>query len=115
MGNFMTLADYSLLAFTLLNGARAIAYLPQIIRIHRDPHGAAAVSVSTWSLFAAANFATTWYALTVFSDNLTACVFAVNAAGCVGIAGLTALKRIRCGRTPALSAVSAHDSAGSGI
>ena len=111
----MTLADYSLLAFTLLNGARAIAYLPQIIRIHRDPHGAAAVSVSTWSLFAAANFATTWYALTVFNDNLTACVFAVNAAGCVGIAGLTALKRLRCGRARAFSPVSAHNSARSGI
>ena len=91
----MTLADYSLMAFTLLNGARAVAYVPQLIKIHRDPHGAAAVSVSTWMLFAAANLATAWYAMTGFNDQLTAYVFVVNGAGCLAVAGLTALKRMR--------------------
>jgi uncharacterized protein with PQ loop repeat len=90
----MTLAECSLAAFILLNGARAIAYLPQIIRVHRDRHGASAVSLSTWSLFAAANVATTCYALVVSNDTVTAALFACNAVGCTGIVVLTAIKRM---------------------
>ena len=36
----MTLADYSVTAFTVLNGARIVAYLPQIVCVHRDRTGA---------------------------------------------------------------------------
>lgn len=90
----MTLADYSLAAFALLNGGRAIAYFPQMIRVYRDPHGAAAVSVATWALFAASNVATVGYALTVANDLVVAIVFAMNSAGCLAIVGLTAFKRL---------------------
>lgn len=89
----MNLLDFSLTAFILLNGARAIAYLPQLMRIHRDPHGAEAVSISTWALFTAANAATAWYAVVGFNDRITAMLFAMNAAGCAGIVILTAMKR----------------------
>src|SRR4051794_39645286 len=68
----MTLADYSLTAFALLNGARVLAYLPQMIRVYRDPNGATAVSVTTWALFTAANVATISYALTVSNDWIVA-------------------------------------------
>ena len=91
----MTLADYSMTAFALLNGGRAIAYFPQMIRVYRDPHGAAAVSLMTWTLFAAANVATVCYALTVSNDRVVAIVFALNAVGCVAIAALTFAKRMR--------------------
>jgi hypothetical protein len=91
----MNWVDFSLTAFILLNGARAVAYLPQLIRIHRDPHGAAAVSISTWGLFAAANVATAWYAFLIFNDRVTAILFAINAVGCIGIVVLTAMKRMR--------------------
>jgi hypothetical protein len=91
----MTLADYSMTAFALLNGGRAIAYFPQMIRVYRDPHGAAAVSLVTWALFAAANVATVCYALTVSNDRVVAIVFALNAVGCVAIAALTLVKRMR--------------------
>jgi hypothetical protein len=47
----MTLVDYSVAAFALLNGGRAFAYFPQIIRVYRDPYGADAVSIATWGLF----------------------------------------------------------------
>jgi hypothetical protein len=97
----MSLIDVSLTAFILLNGARAIAYLPQLVRIHRDPHGAAAVSISTWALFTAANAATAWYALVGFNDRLTAILFALNAAGCAGIVILTAMKRAASRQTQA--------------
>jgi len=60
----MTLADYSMAAFAVLNGGRTLAYVPQMIRVYRDPHDAAAVSLLTWVLFAAANVATVCYALT---------------------------------------------------
>ena len=91
----MTLADYSMTAFALLNGGRVIAYFPQMIRVHRDPHGAAAVSLMTWMLFAAANVTTVCYALTVSNDRVVAIVFALNAVGCVAIAALTFFKRMR--------------------
>ena len=82
-------------AFALLNGGRAVAYFPQMIRVYRDPHGAAAVSLMTWTLFAAANVATVCYALTVSNDRVVAIVFALNAVGCVAIAALTLVKRMR--------------------
>jgi hypothetical protein len=89
----MTLADYSMMAFALLNGGRAAAYFPQLIRVYRDPHDAAAVSLVTWTLFAAANVATVCYALTVSNDRIMAIVFALNATGCLAIVGLTSFKR----------------------
>lgn len=54
----MTLLDASVIAFVVLNAARVIAYLPQFFQIYRDPHGAAAVSISTWTMFSCANAAT---------------------------------------------------------
>ena len=92
----MTLADVSLTAFTLLNSGRVIAYLPQMIRIYRDPHGAAAVSIATWALFASANVATVCYALFVVADLIVAVVFAMNAIGCVAIVVMTIVKRASC-------------------
>ena len=103
----MTLADYSMTAFALLNGGRAVAYFPQMIRVYRDPHGAAAVSLTTWTLFAAANVATVCYALTVSNDRVVAIVFALNAVGCMAIAALTLVKRMRMSAAPR-RAISLH-------
>lgn len=89
----MTLAEYSLVAFAVLNGGRIFAYLPQMILIYRDPNGAAAVSIAAWSLFAASNLATVGYVVIVAHDWIVAGVFAMNAAGCVGIVALTLFKR----------------------
>jgi uncharacterized protein with PQ loop repeat len=90
----MTLADYSVGAFAVLNGARAFAYVPQILCVYQDKNGASAVSITTWALFAMANFATVGYALVVSHDLLVASVFSLNALGCLGIVVLIALKRI---------------------
>jgi hypothetical protein len=103
----MTLADYSLTAFALLNGARAIAYIPQMVRVYRDPHGAVAVSVMTWTLFTAANVATAFYVITAFHDVLMAFIFGLNALGCALIVGMTVLKRLsRTGLVRARSSLS---------
>jgi hypothetical protein len=89
----MTLADYSMVGFALLNSCRAIAYVPQMVRVYRDPHGAAAVSVTIWALFTAANVATAFYAITAFFDVLMAIIFGLNALGCALIAAMTVVKR----------------------
>jgi len=90
----MTLAEYSMTAFALLNGARVVAYMPQIICVYRDPNGAVAVSLLTWIMFTAANLATVSYALTVSCDLIVAGVFALNALGCLTITTLIAMRRM---------------------
>jgi hypothetical protein len=91
----MNLADCSLGAFAILNTARLLGYIPQIVRVHRDKAGAEAVSISTWLLFAAANVATVSYAVVVTHDLLSAAIFSANTIGCLAILAMTAWKRLR--------------------
>ena len=91
----MSVADYSLTFFVVLNLARAIAYGPQIVSIYRDPGSANAVSLWTWSIFTAANFATMIYALAALGAPIVAAVFGVNVIGCAAIVVLTTHKRCR--------------------
>ena len=93
----MTLADYSMTAFALLNGGRVLAYMPQILCVYRCQNGAPAVSLMTWLMFTAANLATVSYAITVSSDLVVAGVFALNAIGCLAITSLVAFRRIGVG------------------
>jgi hypothetical protein len=46
-GAAMTLSDDSIAAFALLNGGEAVAYVPWIIRIHRDPSGATSEMITS--------------------------------------------------------------------
>ena len=89
----MSLADYSLTIFVVLNGGRAIAYWPQIVRVYRDPGCATAVSLWTWTVFTAANVATVTYALAALGDVIVAAVFGLNTIGCAAIVALTTYKR----------------------
>jgi hypothetical protein len=93
MGVAKTPAEHSMTTFAALNGGRAVTYFSQTTRVYRDPNGATAVSLVTWWLFAAANVASVWYALTVTNDPIMAIVSSLNAIGCLAIAGLTTLKR----------------------
>jgi hypothetical protein len=72
-------------AFALLNGARVIAYVPQIRCLNRDNSNAAAVSLATWALFTLANAATVTYAIFVINDLLMAGMFMLNLLGCLTI------------------------------
>jgi hypothetical protein len=89
----MTVAECAMAAFALLNSGRALAYVPQIVRVYRDPNGAAAVSLVTWVLFASSNLATAVYAHAVYSDAIMAMVFALNTLACLLVVVLTAMKR----------------------
>jgi hypothetical protein len=95
----MTLADYSMTAFALLNGGRVVAYMPQFMSVYRDSKGAEAVSLLTWAMFTASNLATVSYSLTVSSDLVVALVFALNAACCLAITSLVACRRIAVARS----------------
>ena len=90
----MTLAECSFGAFAILNIVRLFAYVPQLIRAHRDPSGAESVSLTTWSILAAANLATVIYALIAANDAPLAIAFSLNTLGCLAIVGLTVWKRI---------------------
>lgn len=81
-------------AFALLNGARVVAYAPQIHCLTRDNTNAAAVSLITWTLFTLANGATVAYALLVINDPLMAGVFGLNLLGCLTIVAIIGKKRI---------------------
>jgi hypothetical protein len=89
----MTIADYSVTAFAVLNGARVIAYAPQIRCLTRDNSNAAAVSLVTWTLFSMANAATVAYALLVINDPLMAGIFLLNLLGCLIIVAIITRKR----------------------
>jgi hypothetical protein len=90
----MTISDYSVTAFALLNGARVLAYVPQIRCLTRDNTNAAAVSLVTWTLFSMANAATVAYALLVINDPLMAGVFVLNLLGGLTIVAIIGKKRI---------------------
>jgi hypothetical protein len=91
----MTIADLTYGLFTVFNGLRIFSYLPQILRVARDPNGASAISYATWSLWTAANATTGLYAAVNLSDPPLVVLNFVNAACCLAVIGLTVLKRRR--------------------
>jgi hypothetical protein len=93
----VTLKDYSVTAFTVFNGVRIVAYLPQIVCLHRDRAGAFSVSMITWGMFFLANAATAVYSLAVVEDHIMAAIFAANAIASVVIFALILNKRIAHG------------------
>ena len=96
----MTLSDISIVAFAALNGARVVAYVPQIMCVRRDTNGAAAVSLTTWALFLMANVTTVTYSLVVSGDAVVAAVFGLNVLGCLVICALIVNKRIGSRKAP---------------
>jgi hypothetical protein len=94
----LTPGEVALAAFTLCNALRLGAYLPQIVRIGRDAGGATAISYTTWGIFTVSNLSTVAYALITLGDPRMALVFGVNAACCVGVLAITAVKRAQVRR-----------------
>ena len=59
----MTVADGTLVVFTLFNGLRFLAYVPQIAKSLRDQSGAEAMSFGTWWLFLLSHASAMAYAI----------------------------------------------------
>ena len=91
----MTAADITLAAFTLCNGFRAVAYVPQIAKAAADRSGAEAISLGTWGLFLCSNASAVAYALVNKDDWTMAAMFLANAVGCSAILLVGAWKRAR--------------------
>jgi hypothetical protein len=91
----MTLADVTLMAFTLCNSLRVLAYIPQIVRAATDRSGAEAISLGTWGLFLVSHASATAYALVNQTDWTMASVFLGNAIGCAAILLIAGWKRSR--------------------
>jgi hypothetical protein len=89
----VTLSDLAFYLFSFFNGLRIVSYLPQIVRVMRDTQGAAAISYSTWGLWAAANASTALYATVCLHDTALAQINASNAVFCAVVISLTAFKR----------------------
>ena len=89
----MTIADVSYGLFTVFNSLRVISYLPQIVRVVRDANGASAISYATWGVWVAANATTGLYAAINLGDMTLAALNLLNAACCVIVIALTAVKR----------------------
>ncbi len=102
----MTLEEMTLTLFAACNGARIIAYLPQLLKAATDKNGAASISLMTWLLFMIANLSTVAYALINQSDWWLAACFTGNALCCVAIVLITSWKR----RSHALHARHAEES-----
>jgi hypothetical protein len=58
----MALADATFALFTLFNALQIVSYIPQIVSVGRDRHGATAISYSSWAIWLAGAAATVAYA-----------------------------------------------------
>jgi hypothetical protein len=95
----MLTSEATWLAFAAFRGLRTISYVPQIVRIARDPNGASAISYPTWLLWTGANTATAMYAATNLNDVWLAYVSVIYALCCMVVIVLTAFKRLAHRRT----------------
>lgn len=91
----MTLAEVSLMIFSAFTGLRVFSYLPQIYRVARDTEGAAAISYTTWAIWAGGNISTTVYAAINLSDHVLAVGSGIHAFCCVVVITMTVSKRYR--------------------
>ena len=90
-----------MIALSLVNSFRILAYVPQLLRIARDRSGVAGVACSTWLMFFASHLTTVVYAIVIARDVTMAVVFIGNATACAAVVGLTIWQRHRLVRSTA--------------
>ena len=89
----MQTSDLTLLTFTVCNGLRAFAYVPQIISAVRDKNRCAGISCTTWGMFFSGHLSTLGYSLVNTHDTAMATASAVNAACCLVILAVAQARR----------------------
>lgn len=86
--------DLITFAFSLFNALRLVSYFPQILAVAQDRHGAAAISLSCWSIWIGANASAALYAWVRLGDTLFAMMSAFNTACCLTVVTLAVYKRL---------------------
>jgi hypothetical protein len=85
--------DFVALSFGFFNLLRLASYLPQIVVVARDKHGATAISFSCWLIWIGANATTATYSWFRLNDATLGVTSAFNAACCVLVLLLAVYKR----------------------
>jgi hypothetical protein len=86
--------DLITFAFSLFNALRLVSYSPQIVAVAQDRHGAAAISLSCWSIWIGANASAALYAWVKVGDTLFALMCAFNTVCCLMVVGIALYKRV---------------------
>lgn len=84
--------------YAVSNVVRLLFYVPQLLAVRRDPAGACAISLSTWTFWSFSHAVTTVYCGAVVNDPLLAAMMLGNTLGSCAIVALTARKRFICCR-----------------
>src|ERR687896_611523 len=92
-------------AFSVFNALRLVSYIPQIVAVVRDPHGAMAISLSCWSIWVGANATAALYAWVNVGDAVLALMSVFNGVCCATVVVLVLLKRVAKWRGASLSPV----------
>jgi uncharacterized protein with PQ loop repeat len=89
----MMISDVAYDLCMVFHALRLVCFLPQIYKIARNTSGAAAISYSTWILWAAANSLTAIYSVTGPGHIMLAWSNGLNALCCATVIVLTALRQ----------------------
>jgi len=91
----MQTSDLAMLAFTVGNALRVVAYVPQFVSVIRDGGRCAAFSCSTWTMFLFGHTSAAVHVLLNVHDTGMGAMFAGNAFCCAATLAVVFFKRWR--------------------